>query len=580
MRIDKGGLINDFIGRSVSQYVIPVYQRNYGWSSDQCRKLFHDVIKASQKHWEHFCGSIVFAEQKIDNKINYYIIIDGQQRLTTIYLFLKALLDEAVDGSDKQVLKEVLFNKDDYKEYSISDSTKLKLKPIKSDNTQLLLLMDNKIDQMDKSSGIYRNYVLFRELIREQTDSPNNISIRNIYEGIKNLICATIRLEDRDDNAQEIFERINSTGMDLNLADKIRNFVLMTDVEQERLYEDYWLKIEKKLTSRQLPTFFLNYINMKLDGFAKEETAYDSFKYLYDKGGYDNESILKELSHYSDFYYTFLNHDDSYSEKVNELLDGLRKLSQSTVYLFLFHIFDDYHSNIIDNDELERILAFLLSYSLRRLMCEIPSNSLRGLYKTLYSRVFTNQDNKKHYYDSIVSFMKQLTTKDAIPDDEEFTTALINNNLYRKHALCKYLLSSIENQGKERIVTDTLTIEHILPQNKDLSTSWQQMLGDKWIIDRDKWLHTLGNLTLTGYNTELGDKPFSKKKELIAEKQTKVVILYKDIKDKDSWNSTNIKLRAENLAKNVIKLFPIEEPEQKMTFTDTRYQLYTAEETV
>ena len=179
-------------------------------------------------------------------------------------------------------------------------------------------------------------------------------------------------------------------------------------------------------------------------------------------------------------------------------------------------------------------MTLLLNYSIRRLICEIGSNSLRGFYKTLYSRVFNRPENKQNYYDAIVSFMLQLTSKDAIPSDADFVLALKERNLYRKNALCKFLLAAIENQGKEQVVVDTLTIEHIMPQNKNLSTAWQKMLGDDWMAVRDRYLHTLGNLTLTGYNSELGDKPFKEKKELLADsddKVTHIVVLYSDVKD-------------------------------------------------
>jgi len=221
------------------------------------------------------------------------------------------------------------------------------------------------------------------------------------------------------------------------------------------------------------------------------------------------------------------------------------------------------------------VLNLLLHYSIRRLICEIGSNSLRGLYKTLYSRVFAREENKDHYYDSIVSFMLQMTSKDAIPSDADFVQALKDGNLYRKNALCKYLLATIENQGKEKLVTDNLTIEHIMPQNKNLSTAWQKMLGDDWETVRERYLHTLGNLTLTGYNSELGDRPFHEKQDLLEEAVTHITVLYSDVKDKTDWNADTIEARAKRLTGLILKLFPIEHPSQKIEFRDPRYTLYT-----
>ena len=285
--------------------------------------------------------------------------------------------------------------------------------------------------------------------------------------------------------------------------------------------------------------------------------------------------MLQEILHYAKQYHIFCCGDESLGADINSALDGLRRLNQSTVYLFLFHIFDDYEAGIVNKVELAKILNLLLHYSIRRLICEVGSNSLRGLYKTLYSRVFAREENKTHYYDAIVSFMLQMTSKDAIPSDADFAQALKERNLYRKNALCKYLLAAVENQGKEKVVTDNLTIEHIMPQNRNLSAAWQKMLGEDWEAIRDRYIHTLGNLTLTGYNSELGDRPFHEKQELLEEAATHVTVLYSDVKGRTEWNASAIKARAQRLTDLILKLFPIEQPVQKIEFKDPRYTLYT-----
>lgn len=578
MRIDEGHIINDFIEPNKRQYAIPVYQRNYEWSAEQCKKLFDDVVTAHKRDRKHFCGSVVYAPLKSEKKIDYYVVIDGQQRLTTIYILIKALIDKAATDEEKKNLADVLFNVDKFKRYDIDDSSKLKLKPIKSDNNQLMLLMEGHSEQMDRTSGIYRNYELFCDLIQDFLNDNPDMDVSNIYDGLEHLTCAEIKLDDDDDNAQEIFERINSTGVPLSLSDKIRNFVLMTDTDQDRLYEDYWLKSEQMLTRDQLEGFFLDYLNFKMDGFTKESTAYDDFKALYVRGHYTNESMLREILHYVRQYHAFYYGDKSWlSKQANQLLGSLRNLKQTTVFLFLFSVFDDFEVNEIDDDTLCKVLRLLLNYSVRRLICEVGSNSLRGLYKTFYGRVFNRPENKANYYDAIVSFLLQLTSKDVIPSDAEFVTALKERNLYRKNALCKYLLATIENQGKEqlKIETDTLTIEHIMPQNKNLSTAWQKMLGSDWELVRERYLHTLGNLTLTGYNSELGDLPFAEKQNLLSDQNTHVTVLYSDVKDKTEWNEQSIEARAERLSKEILRLFAVEQPATKIDFSDPRYQLYT-----
>ena len=353
----------------------------------------------------------------------------------------------------------------------------------------------------------------------------------------------------------------------------------MVDLDQERLYEEYWLPMEEML-QEQMSGFFLDYLNMRLDRFTSEKDAYEDFKRLFSQGEYTNESMLAEVLHYARQYNTFVNGDTDLGLVVNQALEGLRKLKQTTVYLFLFKVFDDFETHIIDTDELGRVANLLLNYSIRRLICEVGSNSLRGLYKTLYSRVFNRAENKAHYYDAIASFLLQLSSKDAIPNDNDFELALMERNLYRKNALCKYLLVAIENQGKEKVTTDALSIEHIMPQNKNLSKSWQIMLGDNWPYVHDRYLHTLGNLTLTGYNSELGDKPFSEKKDLLRDPDnpTHMTILYNDVLDKEVWDETNIRRRAERLSGIILTLFPIEMPSVEVDFSDPRYHEYKVDD--
>lgn len=576
MKIESGRMLNDYIEPNKKQYCIPVFQRDYAWTEEQCTKLFEDIVMAYKKDRPHFCGSFVYAPLGSKKHIDSYIIIDGQQRFTTLYILIKALADSAVDDRDKEALQRYLYNEDKFDRYGLDEKSKLKLKPVKTDNDQLLLLMSGKIEQMDKSRRgiIYHNYMLFMQLIKSFLDESTANSVLMINDGIEKLICADIRL-DTDDNAQEIFERINSTGIKLGLADLIRNYILMTDTDQERLYEEYWLVVQNLLPDKLLDNFFIDYLNMKSDGFVKESEAYKSFKQVYLEGKYNNEKMLQEILHYAKQYCAFCYGSSGFDAEVNKALAGLRKLKQTTVYLFLFRVFDDYENGIITQNELARVLKMLLSYSIRRLVCEIGSNSLRGLYKTLYGRVFEKKENKNTYYDSLVSFFMQQTSKNTIPSDNEFLTALQEKNLYSKNALCKYLLCAIENQGKETLDTENLSIEHIMPQNKNLSMSWQKMLGENWQSVHEKYLHTLGNLTLTGYNSELGDKPFEKKKEKLEETITHIAVLYSDVKDKSEWNSVNMEKRAKRLAEIILKLFPIEQPKTKIEFTDPHYKLYT-----
>lgn len=587
MNIERGRILNDYIENNKRQYVIPVYQRNYEWSKEQCTKLFEDIVNISKTDYYHFCGSIISKFLSDKGNIMSYVVIDGQQRLTTIYILLKALLDCSESNKDKDTLNEVLFNYDKYDEYAIDVQSKLKLKPIKTDNEQLYLLMSNEYDKIDKNSGIWKNYEIFKSLIKLELSKGN--TVEHIYDGLKKLTCAQIRL-DPEDNAQEIFDRINSTGLPLSLADKIRNFVLMTDANQESLYESYWLPIEKLLNTDELKSFFVDFINFNSVGQVKESDAYDKFREIYTTGGYTNESMLSKLLRYAKLYHNFIYADcKDYSDTTNYYLACLQKIKQTTVFIFLFSVFTDFEDRVINADELDMILHFLLGYSVKRGICEIGSNSLRGLYKTLYSRVFINERNKEHYYDAIVSFIEQLNTKDAIPSNDRFRTDLKEKNLYPKKDFCKFLLSSIENdtvdsktgllkKKKEQIITDSLSIEHVMPQNENVSKSWRDMLGENWQYIHDRYLHTLGNLTITGYNSELGDKSYAEKQQMMDDIDAKAVLLNKEINDSKVWNEKTITDRAERLADIVVAMYEYAKPEAEISFVDPEYHEYSCED--
>ena len=575
MKVEKGRIIYDIIEPNKRQYSIPVYQRNYDWSITQCEKLFYDIIAAHKNDKTHFVGSIVNAQIPSQNKINRYVIIDGQQRITTIIILLKALYDCADRETDRLRLTEWMFNEDKYDELHIDDTNKLKLKPIKSDNEQLLSLMNNKHDSLDKSANLYRNYEKFKSLIQDQLKPENALTIRDICDGIEKLICAMITL-DESDSPQEVFESINSTGLPLTISDLIRNYVLMTDENQEFLYERYWRPIESIIGKSEMPSFIIDYLNFKLDGFVKEKDAYNKFKNLFESKDYSNQSMLEELLKYAEYYHCFMHGDDKYSEKTNMYLRELRQLKQTTIYVFLFKLFDDFNSNICSLSELEKTLKFFLSYSIRRIVCEINSNSLRGLYKTLHSRIFSKVENKEHYYDSIVSFFDQLNSRDRFPTDDEFALALKQNDLYHKNAVCKYLLGNLENyESKEKLEIKSLTIEHVMPQNENLSDEWKRMLGSDWLNIHIKYLHTLGNLTLTGYNSELSDNFFTDKKKLLADKLSKVVVLNSEIINQEVWDKEAIEARAEILAKRISEMYSVDAPETVISFADKRYKEYT-----
>lgn len=552
MDAHKLWMLRDFIGTNKVLFRIPVYQRNYDWSETNCNRLLDDVYSIMDTGDKHFLGTIVFMAARSGGfSLQEYIIIDGQQRLTTLMLILKALsmvAEKVGDSCYHEIEEQYLHNKYCDEEY------KVKLKPIKSDNNQFILLLNDKIDDMDEDTHIYQNFILCKE--RFERWYKQGIKPSQVLEALTKLEIVEIVLTKGEDDPQVIFESINSTGLDLSNADLIRNFLLMNVDDQEWLYEEYWLPIEKKLRKKtdysNMDAFFMQYIIYKTSKPTNNRQLYNNFVKLFKDNNYTQEAILKELKYYSEIFQAFVYGNEKYSETINRLLKNLRILNQTTCYPFLLHVFDDYHKKIIDQATVEKILHFILSYLLRRLVCGVQSNSLRGLFTYLYNRIFKVSINKQKYYESINKFLFTISTKDVVPPIAEFEKSLQTSNVYSNNALCRFLLIDIENgDSKEILQAENLTIEHIMPQT--LSSDWSYIKPE----EHEEYLHTLGNLSVTGYNSELSNKSFKEKQEIIKE-NSKAIVLNSDILDKDIWNIQSIKLRAKRLAGIVMSRYSIE----------------------
>ncbi len=329
----------------------------------------------------------------------------------------------------------------------------------------------------------------------------------------------------------------------------------MTDSNMDQLFEDYWLPMETDLGKIEINKYFITYITFKL-GEVKESNAYQAYKKWADIANLSHESLIKDLKYYSNFYHAFAGFANDYSREINSYLTAFKSLNQTTIYPFFFSIFEDFDKEVIDKETLIQVLRFYLNYTLRRMVCGIPSNSLRGLYRSLYKRIFKTDQSKKDYLTSIYNFMaKELAnTKDSIPNDTLFKDKLMNENLYKNRSLCRYLLSILENginTFKEAVAIDgDISIEHIMPQNKE-NDWWRKELGADFDYVYERYLHTLGNLSLTGYNSELSDCDFSTKVSKIKEK-SKFVYLNSDVIDKQNWNEKTITDRAERLSSKLI----------------------------
>lgn len=550
-------VFSDLIEKNKRVFKVPVYQRNYDWSNIQCEKLYQDIMKANERDHKHFTGTVVYIVGLSGSNLSEALIIDGQQRLTTVYILLKALYDAAkgVSVRIETEIEEVMFNRNCDEKY------KLKLKPVKSDNEQLLLLIKDKIDEMDRNSNIYKNYITFKNLIGNTLES--GLELNDILDGIKKLEMVEIVLDkSQGDEPQKIFESINSTGLELSLADLIRNYLLMDDENQDELYENYWSAIEKNTGYRNLGDFVINFLNSQISKSVNSKNAYRLFTEHCEENHLGHEDILKKLKRTSKYYGAYIGENNIYNEKISACLRAFYTIKQTTIIPLLFRIFDDYEDRNIDEETLCKVLGYLLTYLVRITACEINKN-LSKFMSSMYDRVIDgNYDN---YYEKFVIFLNDSKANDRMPTDKEFEYALINKPLYKK-PICKFALSVIENSTKEHLDVSNLTIEHILPQ-KENSAVWKKEVGDDYGTVYKKYLHTLGNLTITGHNSELGTKPFNDKKKIIRD-NSKANVLNKEVLAADRWNEASILKRAKALSDILICEFKYIEKHADVTETN------------
>ncbi len=558
MKAENAKFYYSFFEGNKRQYIVPVYQRNYDWSLDECKKLFDDIMTAFDKDKNHYIGSIIQVQKDEEYGVKPFIVIDGQQRLTTIYLLLRALLNFENNRDRSEVLNDSLYN--NFKgegPNSPNDKYKLKLKANTNDNVQLIKLMSNKIDEMDKSSNVYKNYEYFEKLISDKIHL--DYSSLDIRKGIEKLECVIISLnESHGDDPQVIFERINSTGLPLELDDLVRNYVLMTEINQEELFQEYWSVVEESIPKKSRANFIIDYLNAYTTYQVNEKNSYEIFK-LWAKD-YQRNEILAIFKKYSKYYSAFIGYTNPYSSKITNILSDLRIINQSTMYTFLMYTFNDFEQGKITEETLVKILYQLLTYSVRRLVCEVPSNSLRGLYKNLYKRIFSKIDlTQNDYYDVFASFMvnELIGTKDEYPSDSSFSQHLQTTKLYRNRKLCRYILGNLENnKSKEKIDFDSsdITIEHILPQNYQ-NEDWRNELKEDYESTYNTYVDTLGNLTLTGYNSSLSDNSFFRKKAILEKTKTKIAYLNKEFFESTKWDRNVIIARAKRLSNDLKSIF-------------------------
>jgi len=495
--------IEDFLSSNKTRFIIPVYQRNYDWKEKNCLQLFEDIknIGLQNERKSHFMGSIVYVSNSDTDSIDLkeYVVIDGQQRLTTSTLFLKALHDVVDDENLKEeILESFLINK------RLDEKNKLKLKPIKKDDDVFKKLLKNDFDTIDINSNIYKNYNFFKN----QMLKFGNFT--TLYLGFKKLFIVHIALNRRDDNPQLIFESINSTGVSLSQSDLIRNFLLMDKEadEQIELFEKYWFKIEENLTSENISNFIRDYLTIKQNKIPNKDDTYEAFKNFVYAQNIQTKELLSELLEYSKIYKTFLfPHNEIYAQN----LKNIKQLKIGVVYPFLLSVIDYFNKQLIPEKELFNTLKIIESYIVRRMVCNKPTNALNKVFASLFTDILEIQTSSFENFSNYVATILFSKKGSAIfPDDEEFRADFTSRDAYNLKNI-KFILLRLENKdNNEKVDINSLSIEHFMPQT--LTNSWKAKLGDKYQLIHDRYLHNIGNLSLSGDNTQLGNRSFEEKK--------------------------------------------------------------------
>ena len=539
----------DFLKKS-PQFVIPIYQRTYSWTDRECRQLWDDIVRTGSNDAisAHFVGSIVYIEQGLYQVISQppLLVIDGQQRLTTVTLILEALArqlrdSEPVDGfSAKKLRSYYLLNPLEEGERGF------KLLLTQTDKTSLLALVQQKALPINQSLRVTENFAFYEEQVKNLgADLPA------LCNGLAKLVVVDIALSREQDNPQLIFESMNSTGRALSQADLIRNFILMglEPGHQTRLYEDHWRPMElgfgQEGYGSHFDSFMRHYLTLKTGEIPNVRAVYEAFKAhartpKIAAAGVD--ALVADIHAFAGYYCAMALGKET-DKKLAEAFRDLRELRVDVAYPFLLELYDDFFNGRLEGTDFEAAVRLVEAYVFRRAVCAIPTNSLNKTFAT-----FGRALQKDRYLESVQAHLLTLPSYRRFPGDEEFKRKFIVRDLYN-FPRRSYWLRRLENHGrKERVPVDEYTIEHIFPQNENLSAKWRDELGPEWHRVRESWLHTLGNLTLTGYNAEYSDRPFLEKRDMNGGFRESPLKLNAGLSGLDKWDEAAIKNRAARLA--------------------------------
>lgn len=561
MKGDAQPLIKFFDG-SDKRFIIPLYQRNYDWKEDNCEQLFQDLLKMHHSNRKsHFFGSIV---SSIQAGTEDRFIIDGQQRITTVSLLLIAMVNafkvgdiQATDGKlvDK-IFKRYLV--DEYQE----DERKVKLKPIKKDMDAFDALLYKPKEQYLKGSNVTRNYEFFYDKIVK-----SGLTMDELFETIKKLEVINIKL-DEDDDPQLIFESLNSTGLDLSEADKIRNYLLMSlaPAEQDDLYTRYWNPIEES-TKYDPSSFVRDYLTMKQGKIGRIDKIYFIFKEYAENERIGRAELLEEMHHYAKIY-SQIDNANMGTEKINRKLNQVRTLDSTVAYPFYMAFFDYAEKNGLSDEEKYRVLDIVEAYWARRIICNLPSNALNKVFATLHRDVLNNMNKEVEgtnptYTEVLIYLLLKKGRSSVFPKDDEVKEDFATRQVYKMPAnLRMFILERMENRDSKechdvvkQLTEKTISIEHIMPQT--LSDKWKDALGEEWERIHQQYLHTMANLTLTGYNSQYSNLAFLEKRDMEKGFNDSAFRLNNYVKSCDQWTEVEMKQRQHDLLEVFMRLWPM-----------------------
>jgi len=554
MKASEAGLLL-FLQKS-PQFIVPIYQRTYSWTEKQCRQLWDDILRAgsSDAITVHFIGSIVYIQQGLWQVVHHapLLVIDGQQRLTTISLLLEALAraigddDEPLEGFSAAKLRAYYLTNPLEKRDSY-----FKLLLSQTDNASLKAIIRNVEQPQVPSVRVTQNFELFAGLLASQQGD-----LAPVCRGLAKLVVVDIALDRDRDNPQLIFESMNSTGKELSQADLIRNFVLMglEPALQTRLYEDYWRPMEQEFGQEAYGThfdgFMRHYLTVRTGDIPREREVYEAFKNharTAPVAAAGIEALVKEIRAFARYYCAMALGRES-DAALRAAFHDLRELKVDVAYPFLLELYDDYAKRVLSAADFVSAVRLIEAYVFRRAICSIPPNSLNKTFST-----FGKALRKDRYLESIQAHFLTLPSYRRFPTDDEFRRDLQTRDLYNIPRR-SYWLRRLENHGhKEYVAVDEYTIEHILPQNPELPKAWRQALGPDWQRIQQQWLHTIGNLTLTGYNAEYSDRPFAEKRDMKGGFGESPLRLNKGLGQIDVWDEGAIRARADRLADIAVK---------------------------